>query len=109
MPGVTDEHNRTLPSPVFPTPIYETLLGGLLFFLLWIFRRKMNRPLMMFGVYLFVNGAERYLVEMIRVNKSYGSAQLTQAEMIALGLMLSGFVLALFSYRTQKPVSETAS
>jgi prolipoprotein diacylglyceryltransferase len=69
----------------------------------------MNRPLMMFAVYLFVNGAERYLVEMIRVNKSYGSVQLTQAEIIALGLMLSGMVLALFSYRTQQPVNETTS
>lgn len=99
MPGITDEHNRMLPQPVFPTPFYETILCTLLFLFLWSIRKKVKTPFVIFGIYLTVNGFERYLVESIRVNKNYDFMGLhaSQAQYIALGLVLLGLLTILMS------------
>jgi phosphatidylglycerol:prolipoprotein diacylglycerol transferase len=99
MPGITDEHNRLLPQPVFPTPFYETVLCTLLFLFLWSIRKKVKTPFVIFGIYLTVNGIERYLVESIRVNKNYDFMGLhaSQAQYIALGLVLIGLLTILMS------------
>lgn len=101
MPGVDEEHNRTLPLPVFPTPFYETILCTLLFLFLWGIRNSIKTPLVMFGIYLIVNGMERFLVELIRVNKTYQlfGFRPSQAEIIASMLILSGVALILFAKR----------
>lgn len=94
MPGIEDEHRRVLPLPVFPTPLYETIICSLLFLLMWGLRRSITTPLVMFGFYLIINGAERFTVELIRVNKTYSQFfNLTQAEIIASLLVLSGIIL----------------
>lgn len=99
MSGITDEHNRMLPQPVFPTPFYETILCTLLFLFLWSIRKKVKTPFVIFGIYLTVNGFERYLVESIRVNKNYDFMGLhaSQAQYIALGLVLLGLLTILMS------------
>ena len=59
----------------------------------------------MFGLYLLLNGAERFLVELMRVNISYklsGGFQLTQAELIAVILMFIGLILMSLSKMIQK-------
>jgi prolipoprotein diacylglyceryltransferase len=95
MPGIRDEHNRVLPQPVFPTPLYETIICSLLFLLMWTMRRSIKTPLVMFGFYLFLNGAERFFIERIRVNIGYNYAGFitTQAELIAIILAIAGVVL----------------
>ncbi|MEO8772555.1 MAG: prolipoprotein diacylglyceryl transferase family protein [Ferruginibacter sp.] len=94
MPGIEDEHRRVLPQPVFPTPLYETIICSLLFLLMWGIRRSITTPLVMFGFYLIINGAERFTVETIRVNKTYPQFfNFTQAEIIASLLVLSGIIL----------------
>jgi prolipoprotein diacylglyceryltransferase len=50
----------------------------------------------MFGLYLLLNGTERYLIEMMRVNIRY-KYQLTQAEIIALALIGIGVLLIIFA------------
>lgn len=100
MPKVTDEHNRVLPSPVFPTPLYETIACTLIFLFMWSIRRAVTTPVVMFGIYLILNGLERFLVELIRVNKQYdvvAGLSLSQAEIIALLLVLSGIALVIFA------------
>ena len=49
----------------------------------------------MFSVYLIMNGAERFLIEHIRVNTQYHFLGLnpTQAEIISLGLIIAGIFL----------------
>ncbi len=96
--GDDGEYNRVLPVAVFPTPIYETIACTLLFGLLWLIRRRIDVPLRMFGIYLILNGLERFFVEQIRVNYKYdwGFIHPTQAEIIAVGLMLAGFALLIF-------------
>jgi len=102
MPGITDEHDRVLPSPVFPTPLYETILCTILFLFLWAIRRSIKTPLVMFGIYLVINGMERFVVELIRVNKAYSlfGFQLSQAEIIAAMLSLTGLALIFIGKRT---------
>jgi phosphatidylglycerol:prolipoprotein diacylglycerol transferase len=99
IPGITDEHNRVLPAPVFPTPIYEILACLLLFFILWFARKHVKTAWTIFGIYLVLNGLERFAIEKLRVNIRYDSSGLnfTQAEWIALTLIVSGLLLTMYS------------
>ena len=53
----------------------------------------------MFGLYLLLNGTERLLVECMRVNKPYNifGIQSTQAQFIAMMLMVGGAALMIIS------------
>jgi len=99
IPGNTEEHNRVLPSPVFPTPLYEFLICGLLFLLLWAVRKRIRIPFVIFGLYLVLNGMERFFIELIRVNKRYDflGFQASQSELIAIGLVISGIGIIIFA------------
>ncbi len=101
MPGITDEHNRVLPQPVFPTPLYEIIVCSLLFLFLWGIRKRVRTPYIIFGLYLFLNGLERFLLETIRVNKLYTlfGVQLSQAQIIAICLMLGGLLIVALAKR----------
>jgi phosphatidylglycerol---prolipoprotein diacylglyceryl transferase len=98
--GESGDYNHVLPAGVFPTSMYEAVVCTLLFLLLWSLRRRFNRPLQMFGVYLVLNGLERFLIELMRVNYKYdwGFIHPTQAEIIAGCLIIAG-VLLFFFYR----------
>ena len=81
--------------PVFPTPLYESLAAFGLFALLWAVRKRIERPLVMFGLYMMVNGFERFWIEKIRVNATYdlfGKA-VTQAEIISVLMFVGGAIL----------------
>jgi len=92
-----------LPISVFPTPLYEAVVCILLFTLLWKWRTRFSRPLQLFGCYLMLNGAERFFVELIRVNSQYdwGFLHPTQAEIIAVCLMSIG---AYFFFRKEQKI-----
>ena len=96
--GCEEEHCRALPQPVFPTPLYETIVCTLLFIILWSIRRRITTPGVMFGIYLILNGIERFTVELFRVNNTYSLFGLhpTQAEIISALLVLAGIILIIF-------------
>ncbi|MCC7303308.1 MAG: prolipoprotein diacylglyceryl transferase [Bacteroidia bacterium] len=77
---------------VFPTPLYEVLMCMALFGVLWVLRKRLLIPGLMFSVYLILNGAERFAIEQIRINITYSimGTQVTQAEIIAVVLILLG-------------------
>jgi phosphatidylglycerol:prolipoprotein diacylglycerol transferase len=75
---------------VHPTPVYETLAMGLVAWVLWRLRDRM-RAGMLFALYLVLAGAERFLVEFVRRNDEV-VAGLTTAQLISLGMMLTGSV-----------------
>jgi phosphatidylglycerol---prolipoprotein diacylglyceryl transferase len=79
-PGVT----------VQPTPIYETLVMGLVAYFLWRLRDRV-RPGVVFALYLILSGLERFLVEFIRRNNEV-FAGLTTPQLESLGLALIGLV-----------------
>jgi len=95
IPGNYEEHNRVLPSPVFPTPLYETIICILLFLLLWALRTKISTPMVLFGIYLILNGTERFFIEKIRVNHTYNifGFHPSQAEIISFLLIITGLSL----------------
>jgi phosphatidylglycerol---prolipoprotein diacylglyceryl transferase len=99
--GCKEDYCRALPQPVFPTPFYETVVCTLLFLLLWSVRKRVTTPGVMFGIYLIVNGIERFTVELIRVNNTYTifGFHPTQAEIISASLVLAGLILIIIVKR----------
>lgn len=93
--GCTGNYCAVLPVSVFPTPLYEFATCMLLFGMLWALRTRFKLPLQLFGLYLIVNGLERFFVEKIRVNYKYdlGFIKPTQAEIISTILVITGLVL----------------
>jgi prolipoprotein diacylglyceryltransferase len=101
IPNCDEEHCRALPQPVFPTPFYETIVCTLLFIILWTIRRRIKVPGVMFGIYLILNGIERFVVELFRVNNTYSifGFHPTQAELISAALVLAGIILIIIVKR----------
>jgi len=94
IPGCRGDHCFVLPYPVYPTPLYETLMGLTIFGILMSLRKILKIPGYLFCIYLILNGFERFLIEEIRINKPYNiiGIQVTQAQVIAIGLMLVGIL-----------------
>jgi phosphatidylglycerol:prolipoprotein diacylglycerol transferase len=95
IPGFVGKYNHELPAPVFPTSFYESVICILLFLFLWSIRDRIKIPGIMFGIYMILNGVERFFIELIRVNTKYHVAGIsfTQAEMISLLMVLGGAAL----------------
>ncbi|HEX6427816.1 MAG TPA: prolipoprotein diacylglyceryl transferase family protein [Niastella sp.] len=104
-----DQFCNQLPIPVFPTPFYETIISFFLFLFLWSLRKKLKVPGTLFGVYLIVNGIERFFVEQIRVNTQYSifGFHPTQAEIIAVLLVISGAALYFIMVKKHAEKNET--
>lgn len=101
IPGCTGDYCTELAAGVYPTSIYEFTMGVLIFALLWGFRKKINITGMMFAFFLIFNGAERFLIEKIRVNKdTIGSW--TQAEIISAIVFVAGIGLAIYLWKKGK-------
>ena len=93
--GCTGSHCFQLPEGVFPTSLYESVACVLLFLVLWQLRKVIYSPGKLFGIYLIMNGVERFFVELIRVNNKYdlGFIRPTQAELISLAMVILGIVV----------------
>ena len=103
IPGCAGKHCMMLADGVYPTPFYESVVCIILFFALWRMRKKISTPGVLFCVYLLLNGVERFLVELIRVNSFYHVAGIsfTQAQLISSILILLGTV-GIFYFRKRK-------
>lgn len=104
IPGCTGRFCTILPEPVYPTALYEVIICFVLFLILWRIRHQIKLPGMMFGIYLMMNGLERFFIELIRVNTKYhvGGISFTQAEMISSILFICGLLLVVFSIRNKE-------
>ncbi len=90
--GCQGQYCNKLPLPVFPTPIYETLMAFIIFGVLMTLRSKLKVSGQIFFLYLVLNGVERFMIEQIRVNSTYHifGMDITQAEIIATVLIIVG-------------------
>jgi phosphatidylglycerol:prolipoprotein diacylglycerol transferase len=91
--------NGTVPTPagveVYPTPLIEIFVMGLLAIFLWRWRNRWH-PGVLFGVYLIGSSIERFMVEFLRTNDPVALGMtLAQITSLALGLIGVAFVLAL--------------
>ena len=94
IPGCVGRWCHELPEAVYPTSFYETIMAIILFGVLWAIRKRITTPGLLFSIYLILNGAERFLIESIRVNTQYHILGLgiTQAQIISSTLIILGFV-----------------
>jgi phosphatidylglycerol---prolipoprotein diacylglyceryl transferase len=86
---------------VHPTPVYETFTMGLVTLLLWNLRDRLA-PGMVFGLYLFLGGLERFLVEFIRRNDAVFIG-LTIPQLFSVAMMVGGGALLLARRRVARP------
>lgn len=82
--------------PVYPTPIYETLMCLALFAFMWSVRKKLTAPGIIFSLYLVLAGIERFIIEKIRVNNIMDGWGMTQAEIISIFMVLIGLASAFY-------------
>ena len=100
--GCTDAYCHVLEQLHYPTPVYETLMAFAIGGVLWAVRKPLTVwPGMLFAIYLFLNGVERFFIEYVRLNDQYDflGLQLTQAQIIALGFMLAGGLMGAWVWR----------
>lgn len=76
-------------TPLHPTPIYEFLMGVIIFLILWKMRKGINVNGKLFMWFLILHGTARFLVEFIRINPKilFG---LSEAQIISLVLIAGG-------------------
>lgn len=99
------------PPGVYPTPIYETLLSLMAFAVIWRLRRHSHADGWLFAVFLVLCGIERLLIEQIRVNVhlTIGGLEVTQAELISVGLIVAGIVGLIKLHRPRSALSSSAA
>lgn len=98
--GCTGRFCSVLPQPVWPTALYEVIMCIILFSVLWLIRKRITIPGLLFCIYLIMNGIERFFIEKIRVNTEYDIlGGITQAEIISFCLVITGLFFTLFLLR----------
>lgn len=108
--GCEGEYCSALPVAVFPTPLYEIIVCGFFFLVLMGIRKYVTTPGVIFGIYLIMNGFERFFVEKIRVNTKYDifGFHPTQAEIIATLLVIGGAGLIWWARKTASQHAKTS-
>jgi len=103
---------------VHPTQLYETALLLLVFWWLWRRRDHRHGTGWLFGMYLVLGGAERFLVEFVRAKDDRVFGPLSLAQLTSVGLILMGVYLlrrwrepvtALVTAALQRPTEKTAA
>jgi phosphatidylglycerol:prolipoprotein diacylglycerol transferase len=78
---------------VHPTQLYEVTLGFLMFLVLWHFRGHRNAEGWLFGMYLVLAGAERFVIEIFRAKDDRFAMGMTLAQVIAITLAIIGVIV----------------
>ena len=92
---------------VYPTQLYEVALGFLMFLVLWRLRDHKHADGWLFGGYMVLAGAERFVIEFFRAKDDRLIAGMTVAQAIAVLFMISGLIW--MQARSQRPVKARAA
>jgi phosphatidylglycerol---prolipoprotein diacylglyceryl transferase len=89
------------PAARHPSQLYEAIFEGLILFsLLWLFRRKIEKPGLLIGVYIIGYGVFRYFIEFFRQPDSqlgyYLGGTTTMGQILCLGMILIGISILFF-------------
>lgn len=100
IPGCEGPYCFELDPAVYPTAVWEFLMCAVLFGVLMFLFKRIRIAGVLFGIYLIFNGVERFAIESIRVTAEYNvfGFNLTQAQVIALGLIVIGAVMSIVLY-----------
>ena len=80
---------------VYPTQLFEVLLGFLIFLIVWRLREHKHAEGWLFGVWAVWAGIERFAVEFLRAKDDHiagPNAGLSAAQIISIGIFLFGIV-----------------
>ena len=77
---------------VHPTQLYETVLGFLMFAVLWRLRDHKHAEGWLFGLYCVLAGVERFVIEFFRAKDDRAFGPFTTAQAIALAIGLAGAI-----------------
>ena len=100
--GCEGDYCFELAVPVWPTPLYEALMGLLLAGILWyVLRKKVQQPGQLIAWYMVFAGVERFTIEIIRehgssVYRLFGQT-FAQAQLISVVLILAGAIWLIYS------------
>jgi phosphatidylglycerol:prolipoprotein diacylglycerol transferase len=99
------------PPGVYPTPLYETLMAGIAFAVLWRVRKHRHQPGWLFAFYVLLVGVERFLIEPIRVNTTFDlfGVAVTQAQLIATVCIVVGCLGMWWLARTPGAAARTTA
>jgi phosphatidylglycerol:prolipoprotein diacylglycerol transferase len=76
---------------VHPTQLYETLLGFVMFLILWRLRDHKHAEGWLFGLYCVLAGVERFIIEFVRAKDDrFLLGTFTMAQVIAVIFMIAG-------------------
>ena len=90
---------------VHPTQLYETLMGFIMFLVVWNLRKHTNKEGWLFGVYCIVAGVERFIVEFFRAKDDALTVGLTTAQIIAITIFTIGVGLIVSRRRGPAPAA----
>ena len=91
---------------MYPTQLYETIMGFVMFMILWRFRKHTNLPGWLFGMYCIVAGIERFIVEFFRAKDDRMVMGFSTAQIIGVAIMTIG--VAIVATRTKRRPLATA-
>jgi phosphatidylglycerol:prolipoprotein diacylglycerol transferase len=77
---------------VYPTQLFETVLGFVMFAILWRYRHHKHAEGWLFGLYLVLAGIERFLIEFLRAKDDRFFGPLTAAQVIGLAVTALGVI-----------------
>ncbi len=93
--------------PVHPTQIYEVILMGLVFFVLWKLRKRNTPDGWLFSILIILAGIERFLIEFLRSTTPSPIPDISVAQLIAIGLIVIG-ILKIISIKNKPASKKTA-
>lgn len=102
--------NAQFTPPLHPTQLYESLLEGLLLFLLlWFFSSKPRPMMAVSGLFLLGYGVARFGVEFLRMPDAHigylAFGWLTMGQLLTLPMLVAGLVLMVLAYRKRIEVT----
>lgn len=78
---------------VYPTQLFETALGLVMFLILWRLRDHKHAEGWLFGFYCVLAGFERFLIEFLRAKDDRFFGPLTAAQAISLAIVAVGVII----------------
>ncbi|WP_411279801.1 prolipoprotein diacylglyceryl transferase [Gemmatimonas sp.] len=91
---------------VYPTQLYETIMGFVMFAILWRFRKHAHLPGWLFGMYCVLAGIERFIVEFFRAKDDRMVMGFSTAQIIGIAILMIG--IAMMAARRKPGVSLAA-
>lgn len=91
---------------VHPTPLYETILSLILFFILWKYRKRPHPPGLMVSGMLIFYGIERFITEFWRLTPKVLFGWMSMAQILSIISIVLGVAWAIYLKRRQpKPLT----